>query len=294
MHPQRHRARPALRVSFELFPPKTDKGMETLGKTVDRLTGAGPDYFSVTYGAGGSTRDRTRKVVDMVGGRSGLPVAQHLTCVGASRAEVRAQADELWRAGVHKIVALRGDLPEGETLHPDGFPYAADLVAGLREVADFDIAVAAYPEVHPEAASDEADLDNLKRKLDAGANTAITQFVFDTDTVLRFIDRAQAAGIDAPIIPGIMPVANFGSLKRFASNCGASIPAWMEEMFAGLDDAPTTRDMVATSVATEQCKRLVDAGVEDLHIYTLNRPEVSLAICRALGLPAAIPAENAA
>ncbi|WP_296766664.1 methylenetetrahydrofolate reductase [NAD(P)H] [Sediminimonas sp.] len=281
-------------VSFELFPPKTEAGVAALGRTVDQLATAGPEYFSVTYGAGGSTRERTLEVVEMVGKRTGLPVAHHLTCVGASRAQIDAQARELWRKGIRRIVALRGDLPEGETLAEDGYHDAAELVAGLRGVADFDISVAAYPEVHPEAASSQADLDHLKRKLDAGASRAITQFAFDTDTVLRFIDRARAAGITAPIVPGIMPVANFNNIKRFSLGCGASIPDWMEEMFAGLDDTPEMRDMVAASVATQQCQRLVAAGVDAFHFYTLNRPGVSLAICRALGVPVRDTAERAA
>ncbi|MFC6487482.1 methylenetetrahydrofolate reductase [NAD(P)H] [Nitratireductor sp. GCM10026969] len=281
-------------VSFELFPPKTKRGIDNLAHTVTRLASAGPKYFSVTYGAGGTTRDRTAHVVEMVRRRTGLPVAHHLTCVGASRAELDAQAERLWESGVRKIVALRGDLPEGQVLAADGYRDGAELVAGLRQVADFDIAVAAYPEVHPEAASAQSDLDHLKRKLDAGASRAITQYVFDTDTILRFIDRARAAGIEAPIVPGIMPVANFASLKRFSEGCGASIPDWMETMFDGLDDAPDIRAMVAASLAGEQCRRLAAEGVRDFHIYTLNKPDVSLAICRALGLPARISAERAA
>lgn len=283
-----------LPVSFELFPPKTEAGIARLRDTAERLAAVGPEYFSVTYGAGGSTRDRTARVVDMVARHTHVPVAHHLTCVGASRADIDAQARDLWARGIRRIVALRGDLPEGETTPPDGYRDAAELVAGLRRVADFDISVAAYPEVHPEAASPEADLDHLKRKLDAGAARAITQYAFDTDGILRFIDRARAAGIDAPIVPGIMPVANFASLKRFSANCGASIPTWLETMFDGLDDAPETRDMVATSVATEQCRRLVAGGVGAFHIYTLNRAEVSLAICRALGMTPEIRAETAA
>lgn len=281
-------------VSFELFPPKTEAGIKNLGRVVDQLAGAGPSYFSVTYGAGGTTRDRTKRVVEMVGARSGLPVAHHLTCVGASRDEIAQQARGMWASGIRQVVALRGDLPEGESLAEDGYHDAAELVAGLREVADFDIAVAAYPEVHPEAASPQADLDHLKRKIDAGATKAITQFVFDTDEILRFIDRARASGITAPIVPGIMPVANFTGLKRFAAGCGATIPNWMEDMFSGLDDHPEMRAMVATTVATEQCRRLREAGISEFHLYTLNKAEVSLAICRALGLPAEIIGANAA
>lgn len=281
-------------VSFELFPPKTPAGLENLGRTVDRLNAIVPSYFSVTYGAGGSTRDRTARLVEMVAARTGRPVAHHLTCVGATRSEIDAQAEALWAQGIRKIVALRGDLPEGETLHADGYGNAAELVAALRRVADFEIAVAAYPETHPEATSAEAEMDYLKRKLDAGAQCAITQYAFDTDTILRFIDRARAAGIHAPIIPGIMPITNFASIRRFSEGCGASIPDWLEQMFAGLDEAPETRAMVAASIATEQCRRLLDAGVGEFHFYTLNKPEIGLAICRALGLAPEIPAEDAA
>jgi len=272
-------------VSFELFPPKTDAGLAKLNGAAGRLAEGGPADFSVTYGAGGSTRARTAEVVRTVRQSTGLPVAHHLTCVGASRAEIDAQAQELWNNGIRRIVALRGDLPEGESLAEDGYHDAAELVAGLRRIADFDIAVAAYPEVHPEAASAESDLDHLKRKLDAGATTAITQYAFETDTVLRFIDRARAAGITAPIVPGIMPVANFTTIKRFSQGCGASIPDWMEEMFAGLDDAPDMHAMVSTYLAAQQCQRMIDAGIDAFHFYTLNKPDLSLAICRALGIP---------
>lgn len=284
-----------IRVSFELFPPKTAQGLTALDRTVDALAALGPAYFSVTYGAGGSTQDRTREVVDRVIARTRLPVAHHLTCVGKTKAEIDALARDLWQAGIRHIVALRGDLPEGMTRDaPDGYGSAADLVAGLKRIGDFDISVAAYPETHPDAASPEADLDNLRRKLDAGAARAITQYAFDTDGILRFIDRARAAGIEAPILPGIMPVSHFGRLKRFSEACGATIPAWLEEMFDGLDDDPATRSMVATAVAVEQCRRLADAGVTEFHIYTLNKAEISTALCRALGLREADAALSAA
>lgn len=276
---------PDISVSFELFPPKAEQGRKRLTDTVDQLADFQPAYFSVTYGAGGTTQDRTREVVDMVGRRTGAPVAHHLTCIGAGKAEVDRLAGDLRDAGIEKIVALRGDIPEGETINPDGYQNAAELVAGLRRVGDFDIAVAAYPEVHPEAASPEADLDHLKRKLDAGASTAITQYAFDTDGILRFIDRARDAGISAPIVPGIMPVSDFEGLKRFSAKCGARIPYWLGAMFEGLDEDPRIRDMVATGVAVEQCRRLVDAGIKEFHIFTLNRAPISLAICRALGVP---------
>ncbi len=283
-----------LSISFELFPPKTDAGITRLGDSVARLSAANPEYFSVTYGAGGTTRDRTARVVDMVRNRTGRPVAHHLTCVGATRAEIDRQIEGLWEKGIRQIVALRGDLPDGERVPEDGYRDASELVAALRRVGDFDISVAAYPEVHPEASSADADLDHLKRKLDNGAARAITQYAFDTDTILRFVDRARAAGIEAPIVPGIMPVANFASLKRFSEGCGASMPDWMCQMFDGLDDAPETRAMVATGVAAEQCRRLIEAGLTEFHFYTLNQPKVSLAVCRTLGLTPDIPAENAA
>jgi methylenetetrahydrofolate reductase (NADPH) len=273
-------------VSFEFFPPKTDKGRANLDATLERLDRFDPTYYSITYGAGGSTREPTRALVDRVRARTGRTVAQHLTCVGADRGEIDAQAAELWEAGIRKIVALRGDPPESGRYapHPGGYAFAADLVAGLRRVADFEIAVGAYPETHPEATSADADLDNLKRKLDAGASVAITQYAFDTDGVLRFIDRALDAGITAPIVPGIMPVSHFARLKRFSDNCGASIPDWLARMFEGLDDDPETRDMVAAAVATEQCRRLAEAGLTEFHIYTLNKAQPTAAICRALGL----------
>ena len=273
-----------IRVSFELFPPKTPEGLLKLDREVDRLAALEPEYFSVTYGAGGTTQDRTRGAVERVAERTGLPIAHHLTCIGASRARIDALARELWDSGIRRIVALRGDAPGDGPYRPsaDGYPFAVDLVEGLMRVADFDIAVAAYPEVHPEAASPAADIDNLKRKFDAGARFAITQYAFDTDTVLRFVDRARAAGIGAPIVPGIMPVSHFGGLKRFSARCGASIPGWMERKFEGLDERPQARAAAAAAVATEQCRRLAAEGLTDFHIYTLNKAEVSTALCRAL------------
>ena len=281
-------------ISFELFPPKTERGMDELGRIAARLATTGPRYFSVTYGAGGTTRGRTDQVVHMVHQRTGLPVAHHLTCIGASRDELDAQARRLWEAGIDRIVALRGDLPDGCTRAAEGYRDAAELVAGLRRVADFDITVAAYPEIHPEAASAQSDLDHLKRKLDAGASRAITQYAFDTNLIVRFIERARAAGIKAPIVPGIMPVANFASLKRFSEACGATIPGWMETMFAGLDEVPEMRAAIAARLAREQCRRLVDEGITQFHVYTLNKPDLPLSICRALGLPKRLSGGRAA
>jgi methylenetetrahydrofolate reductase (NADPH) len=285
-----------IRISYELFPPKTDAATPAFDETVDRLAATGPEYFSVTYGAGGTTRDRTRDCVRRVAERTGLPVSHHLTCVEASRDEIDAQAAELWASGVRKLVALRGDPVGGGAYTPpaEGYPFAAELVAGLMRVAPFDIAVGAYPEVHPEAGSAEADMDNLKRKLDAGASCAITQYAFDTDTVLRFIDRARAAGVDKPIVPGVMPVSNFAGLKRFSARCGASIPDWMSEMFEGLDEQPGPRGMVAAAVAAEQCRRFAEAGLDEVHIYTLNKADIAVALARTLGVDDDAPALDAA
>jgi methylenetetrahydrofolate reductase (NADPH) len=284
-----------IKVSFELFPPKTEQGLRNLDDTVDRLAALNPEYFSVTYGAGGTTRDRTRGVVTRVARRTGRPVAHHLTCVNASRAEIEAQARELWASGVRKLVALRGDPPDGGRFEPraDGYLCAADLVEALMRIGNFDIRVACHPEVHPDAVSPQADLDNLKRKFDAGATRAITQYCFDTDRMLRFVDQARARGIDRPIIPGIMPVFHVANLKRFSEKCGATVPDWLTGMFDGLDDDPAMRAMVATAVATEQCSRLIEAGFDEFHIYALNRAELSVALCRALGIKDAAAAHNA-
>ncbi len=275
-----------LEISFELFPPKTDEGIPGFDAAVDALDAFDPAYYSVTYGAGGSTRDRTRACVERVRTRTGRSVAHHLTCVSADRAEIDALARDLWESDVRHIVALRGDPPEGGVYapRPDGYAFGADLVEGLRRVADFEISVGCYPETHPEAASPQADLDALKRKFDAGATRAITQYCFDTDTVLRFVERARDAGIDGPICAGIMPVSNFRGLVRFSARCGATIPGWLSEMFDGLDDTPQVRAMVATAVAVEQCRRLAEEGVVEQHFYTLNSAPLTRAICRALGL----------
>lgn len=287
---------PEIAVSFELFPPKSEEGMRNLDCAVDRLAAFAPPYFSVTYGAGGTTRDRTRGVVTRVTRRTGRPVAHHLTCVGASRAEIAEQARELWSSGVRRLVALRGDPPDDGPFEarPDGYACAAELVEGLMEIGAFEISVACHPEVHPEAASPEADLDNLERKFDAGATRAITQYCFDTDEMLRFVDRARARGINGPIVPGIMPVFHFGKLVNFSRKCGATVPAWLAEMFEGLDEDPPTRAMVAAAVAAEQCSRLLDAGFREFHVYTLNKADLAVALCRALGLRDAAAAQDAA
>ncbi len=278
-----------VRVSFEFFPPKTDKAGEILWSSIQRLAPLKPSYVSVTYGAGGSTRERTHATVHRIRTETDLEPAAHLTCVGATTEEIDAIARDYWDAGVKHIVALRGDPAQGDDRyqpHPGGYAYASDLVAGLKNVADFEISVAAYPETHPEAASPEADLDNLKRKLDAGASQAITQFFFDTDIYLRFLDRVRAAGITAPIIPGILPVTHFANVAGFSAKSGASMPAWMAELFQGLDDDPETRQLVAASVAAEQCRALHAQGVTDFHFYTMNRADLVFAICHILGVRA--------
>jgi methylenetetrahydrofolate reductase (NADPH) len=279
--------KPAVAVSFEFFPPKTPEMEATLWKSVQRLAPLAPRFVSVTYGADGSTRDRTHKIVTRVARETGLTAAPHLTCVGATREEVLAVARRYRDEGIRHIVALRGDPPQGQATyvpHPGGFAYAADLVAGLKTVGDFDISVAAYPDVHPEARSAQADVDNLKRKFDAGATRAITQFFFDTDTFLRFRDRCAAAGIRGPLVPGLLPISRFSQMLNFAARCGARVPQWLHERFEGLDDDPETRQMIAASVAIELVGRLRRHGVEEFHFYTLNRAELTYAICFALGL----------
>jgi len=289
--------RAPIEVSFEFFPP-ADATMEaTLWQSVQRLAPLAPRFVSVTYGADGSTRDRTHKVVQRIQQETRLTGAPHLTCVGAPRGEVLDIARRYWQEGIRHIVALRGDAPAGATSyqpHPDGFAYGADLVEGLRRVADFDISVAAYPEGHPEARSAAEDLDNLKRKIDAGATRAITQFFFDTDDYLRFRDRCDAAGIRVSIVPGILPITRFPQVTRFAARCGARIPDWLAERFAGLDDDPDTRRLIAANVAIEQVSRLRRHGVREFHFYTLNRAELSYAICHALGLRPAAAAKEVA
>ncbi|MDR3435815.1 methylenetetrahydrofolate reductase [Telmatospirillum sp.] len=276
---------PAVAVSFEFFPPKTEKMQEALWDCITRLAPLAPSFVSVTYGAGGSTRERTHETVTRIAHETPLKPAAHLTCVGATRAEVDAVAERYWEAGIRHIVALRGDSPDGVYQpHPGGYAYAVDLVQGLKRLADFEISVAAYPETHPQAVSPEADLDNLKRKIDAGATRAITQVFFDIEVFFRFRERAAAAGITVPIVPGIMPVINFSQARKFSETCGASLPSWMADVFDGLDDDPDTRRLVAATVAAEQCRALVAGGIGDLHFYTLNRADLTYAICHILGV----------
>lgn len=279
-----------INVSFEFFPPKTPEMEEALWRTVRRLAPLNPAFVSVTYGAGGSTRERTHQTVKRLVDETDLKPAAHLTCVAATRDEVDAVARDYWDAGVRHIVALRGDSQEPGAPyqpHPGGYAFAVDLVRGLKKIADFEISVAAYPEVHPDATSAEADLDNLKRKIDAGATRAITQFFFDNDVYFRFMDRVLAAGITVPVVPGIIPVSNFRQIVKFAGATGASIPASMARHFEGLDDDPETRKLVAVTIAAEQVRGLAAAGVTDIHFYTLNRADLSFALCHLLGLRAA-------
>jgi methylenetetrahydrofolate reductase (NADPH) len=277
-------------VSFEFFPPGDEAMAQQLWQSVQRLAPLRPSFVSVTYGADGSTRERTHEFVQRVLRETDLRVAPHLTCVGASRAEVLQVAHGYWQLGVRDLVALRGDAPAANLLegryhpHPDGFAYASDLVSGLRQVGNFDISVAAYPEGHPESGGVDVDLENLKRKVDAGASRAITQFFFETDFFLRYRDRCAAAGIAASIVPGILPITRFPQLLRFAARCGASVPDWLCARFDGLDDDPDTRRMIAANVAIEQVQRLRQHGVKEFHFYTLNRAELAYAICHALGL----------
>jgi methylenetetrahydrofolate reductase (NADPH) len=278
-------------VSFEFFPPGDEAMAQQLWQAVQRLAPLRPSFVSVTYGADGSTRTRTHEFVSRVMQETDLRVAPHLTCVGASRAEVLGIAAAYWNLGVRHLVALRGDAPaanlsaDGRYVpHPDGFAYASDLVSGLRQVGNFDMSVAVYPEGHPESGGIEAELQNLKRKIDAGAGRAITQFFFETDVFLRFRDRCAAAGIHAAIVPGILPITRFPQLLRFAARCGASVPDWLRRRFDGLDDDPDTRRMIAANVAIEQVQRLRQHGVDEFHFYTLNRAELAYAICHALGL----------
>jgi methylenetetrahydrofolate reductase (NADPH) len=287
----------AVSVSFEFFPPSSDAMAAQLWEAVQRLAPLGPRFVSVTYGADGSTRARTHDCVLRVLHETSLVVAPHLTCVGASRDELLGIAQDYWRHGVRHLVALRGDAPASPPGGPacgraaaghaaGGFAHASDLVRGLKQIADFEISVAAYPEGHPETRTVEADLENLRRKIDAGASRAITQFFFDTDLFLRYRDRCAAAGMRAAIVPGILPITRFAQMVKFAERCGTSVPDWLHQRFDGLEDDADTRRMIAAHVAIDQVQRLRQHGVEEFHFYTLNRAELSYAICHALGLRA--------
>jgi len=282
-------ARGDIAVSFEFFPPRTEKMEQSLWESIKTLEPLDPDFVSVTYGAGGSTRERTHSTVERILKETELTPVAHLTCVGATRDEVDSIARDYWDLGVRHIVALRGDPPEPGTRfapHPEGYSNAAELVAGLKKVAPFEISIAAYPEIHPDSGSRQADLDNLKRKVDAGADRAITQFFFSSECFFRFRDEAAAAGIEVEIVPGILPVSNVATTRRFAQSCGASIPQWLDDLFEGLDDLPSARQLIAATVAAELCGQLYAGGVRHFHFYTLNRAELSYAICHLLGVRA--------
>jgi len=286
-------------VSFEFFPPKTAEMEQTLWEAIERLAPLQPNFVSVTYGAGGSTRERTHATVKRILAETMLTPAAHLTCVAATRAEVDAVIGAYAQAGVRHIVALRGDPTSGAGAkyapHPGGYSNGADLVAGIKRIADLEVSVSAYPEKHPDSPSVGADIDMLKAKIDAGATRAMTQFFFENDLYFRYLDRVRAAGIQIPIVPGILPVQNFKTTKTFAARAGASVPSWLADRFDGLDDDASTRKLIAAAVAAEQVLDLVDHGVTEFHFYTMNRADLVYAICHLLGLrPAKQPEEGAA
>lgn len=278
------------RVSFEFFPPKSEKLEEQLWDSIRKLEPLAPSFVSVTYGAGGSTRDRTHRTVARIVNDTTLKPAAHLTCVAASKAEVDAVLRDYWRAGVRRLVALRGDPPGGVGMpylqHPNGYASAVELVEAATRIGGFDISVAVHPEKHPSSASFEHDIDNFKRKLAAGATRGISQFFFDETAFLRFRDRLARAGVYAPVLPGIMPVTNVKGLKNMADACGAALPRWMINLFEGLDDDPETRRLVTAVTTAQLCARLQAEGIDDFHFYTLNRADLTLAICRILGVRA--------
>jgi methylenetetrahydrofolate reductase (NADPH) len=279
-----------VRVSFEFFPPKTEEMEKTLWEAITRLAPLAPSFVSVTYGAGGSTRERTHATVRRILGETALLPAAHLTCVAADRAEIDGVVAAYVAAGVRHIVALRGDPVGGAGAryapHPGGYRNAAELVGGIRRIAAVEVSVAAYPEKHPDSPSVEADIDMLAAKVDAGASRAITQFFFDNDLYFRYLDRVRARGITIPIVPGILPVQNFSQVRAFAERCGTSLPAWLAHRFAGLEADPLTRRLIAAAVAAEQVVDLVDRGVTDFHFYTMNRADLVFAVCHLLGVRA--------
>lgn len=277
-----------LHVSFEFFPPKNEAMQQKLWSAVGKLKPLAPDFVSVTYGAGGATRDRTHDTVTRIIREASLPVAAHLTCVAATKSEVDAVLRDYWSAGVRHIVALRGDPPGGPgeryTPHPGGYANAAELAAAARQIADFEISVGCYPEKHPDSPSAAADIDMLKRKIDAGASRGITQFFYDNDAYFRYLDRVRAAGITIPIVPGIMPITNFAGVRKMADTCGTTIPGRIVKLFQSLDEDPGTRQLIAATVAAEQCLKLAEHGVKHFHFYTLNRDDLAYALCMMLGL----------
>lgn len=291
-------AQTPITASFEFFPPKTEKMGETLWNTVQRLAPLNPSFVSVTYGAGGSTRERTHKTVARILKETDLAPAAHLTCVGAPKSEVDAIVKDYWDLGVRHLVALRGDPLAGIGAvyepHPDGYAYATDLVAGIKKVANFDVSVSGYPEKHPESSSWQKEIDNLKRKVDAGADRIITQYFFDNDLFDDYLDRIAAAGINIPVIPGILPIHNFEQTMVFSAKCGTSIPEWVARRFAGLHNDPETRKLVGVAIACEQVMDLVDRGITDFHFYTMNRADLTFAICHMLGMGKPEPEQVAA
>ena len=284
-----------VKASFEFFPPKTEVMEKKLWAALSRLAPLQPAFVSVTYGAGGSTRTRTHETVKRIQSQTGIPAAAHLTCVGATREQVDEVIRAYWAAGIRHIVALRGDPVDGiGTAYqpfPGGYANAADLAAGIKRIADFEISIGTYPEKHPESTSLEDDIELLKAKVDAGATRAITQFTFDAEIIMRFRDKVRAAGIDIPIVPGVMPVTKFASLNRFAAGCGASVPTWLAQLFEGLDDDPATRTSVAIAVAADHCVTLRNNGFDQFHFYTLNQADTTYAICHLLGMRPATAAE---
>ena len=290
--------RSKLKVSFEFFPPKTEEMEKTLWDSIERLAPLGPSFVSVTYGAGGTTRERTHNTVARIVRDTALKPAAHLTCVAATRAEIDEVIRDYWDAGIRHIVALRGDPQTGAGTayqpHPGGYATTPDLVAGIRRAGDFEVSVSAYPEKHPESPDIDADIELLKRKVDAGATRAITQFFFENDFYFRYLDKAQAAGISIPIVPGIIPVLNFKQAASFAARCGTHVPQWLADRFAGLDDDPATRKLIAAAIAAEQVTDLIDRGVTDLHFYTMNRADLVFAICHLVGVKGEAGAAKAA
>jgi methylenetetrahydrofolate reductase (NADPH) len=285
--PSRHSSRP-IRVSFEFFPPKTAEMEATLWSSIERLAPLRPTFVSVTYGAGGSTRERTHNTVARMVRETALRPAAHLTCVAATRREIDEVVESYWEAGVRHVVALRGDPAGGVgtpyAAHPGGYERTCDLVAGIKRVGDFEVSVSAYPEKHPESPSLDYDIDILKRKVDAGATRAITQFFFDNELYFRFVDRVRAAGIEVPVVPGIVPVQNFNQVRSFAERCGTSVPRQLADRFEGLDEDVATRKLVAAAVAAEQVMGLCDGGVTEFHFYTMNKADLVYAICHMLGM----------